>query len=114
MDIQARVDSRSGGRCVKNMSAPLTKEDVAEALVHLPGWKHDKDALEKTFVMRDFSEALGFIVRVGVEAERINHHPELNNVWSRVTFRLSTHDAGNKVTGLDVQLAEAIEKVAKV
>ncbi|MGH8020260.1 MAG: 4a-hydroxytetrahydrobiopterin dehydratase [Opitutaceae bacterium] len=96
------------------MSVPLTKESVTEALAHLPGWKHNNNALEKSFVMRDFSEALGFIVRVGVEAERINHHPELNNVWSRVTFRLSTHDAGDQITALDVQLAEAIEKVAKV
>ena len=94
------------------MTAPLTKEAITEALVHLPGWKNDGDALEKTFVMRDFSEALGFIVRVGVEAERINHHPEINNVWSRITFRLSTHSVGDKVTELDVQLAEAIEKVA--
>ncbi len=94
------------------MSAPLTNEAIAEVLAHLPGWKHDRDALEKTFVMRDFSEALGFIVRVGVEAERMNHHPELNNVWSRVTLRLATHDAGDKVTALDAQLAEAIEKVA--
>jgi len=94
------------------MSAALTKEAISEALLRLPGWKLAGESLEKTFVMHDFSEALGFIVRIGVEAERINHHPEINNVWSRVTLRLSTHDAGSKVTQRDVRLAEAIEKVA--
>lgn len=94
------------------MSAPLTNEAISEALAKLPEWKFLNDALQKSFVMRDFSEALGFIVRVGVEAERLNHHPEINNVWNRVSLRLSTHDAGDKVTALDVKLATAVEKVA--
>lgn len=95
------------------MSTPLSNEELEEALAHLPGWKRAGDTLEKTFVMRDFSEALAFIVRVGIEAERLNHHPELTNVWSRVTLRLSTHDVGNKVTALDLDLARAVEKVSQ-
>lgn len=95
------------------MLTPLTNDKIEEALQHLPGWKLAGNALEKTYVMRDFSEALGFIVRIGVEAERLNHHPELTNVWSRVVLRLNTHDAGGRVTARDVALAEAIEKVSR-
>ena len=89
----------------------LSKQQVVSALAELPGWEStaDESAIEKTFTFADFSEALGFIVRVGVEAERINHHPHLTNVWNRVTLRLNTHDAGNKVTARDVKLAKAVE-----
>jgi len=93
------------------MSAPLSTNELAAALRDLPGWSTAGDALEKTFTFGDFSEALGFIVRLGVEAERLNHHPHLTNVWNRVTLRLNTHDAGNKVTARDVALARAVEKL---
>ena len=94
------------------MSKPLSPADVDQALAELPGWTFANDSLEKTFKLADFSEALGFIVRLGVEAERLNHHPLLTNVWNRVTLRLNTHDAGNKVTERDVALARAVERVA--
>lgn len=91
------------------MAATLSKGELDEVLGSLPGWTAKDDALEKTFTFADFSAALGFIVRVGVEAERINHHPHLTNVWNRVTLRLNTHDAGNKITERDVKLARAVE-----
>lgn len=93
------------------MSAPLTTREIEEALRSLPGWKSAGDALEKVFEFADFSTALGFIVRVGVEAERIDHHPHLTNVWNKVTLRLNTHDAGDRVTENDVKLARAVEKL---
>ncbi len=93
------------------MSQPLTQAEIEAALVSSPGWSFAANALEKTFTFADFSAALGFIVRVGVEAERINHHPHLTNVWNKVTLRLNTHDAGDKVTALDVALVRAIEKI---
>jgi 4a-hydroxytetrahydrobiopterin dehydratase len=96
------------------MSTPLTRSEIDDALRNLPGWKltNAGDALEKTFITGDFSAALGFIVRVGIEAERMNHHPHLTNVWNRVTLRLNTHDAGHQVTARDVALAQAVEKLA--
>ena len=88
----------------------LGSEDIQRALQGLQGWTHRDDALERTFEFSDFSAALGFIVRVGVEAERLNHHPELHNVYSRVTLRLNSHDVGGKVTERDIRLARAIQR----
>ena len=93
-------------------SKPLGRSEVEQALGSLRGWAYRENALERTFEFADFSAALGFIVRVGVEAERLNHHPDLHNVYSRVTLRLNTHDAGDAVTARDVDLARAIEKLA--
>ena len=61
--------------------------------------------------LRDFSEALSFLVKVGIEAEKLNHHPEIHNIYNKVTLKLCTHDAGNRVTEKDIVLARAIEKL---
>ncbi len=93
------------------MPAPLTDAQIADALTHLPGWSHGDDRLTREYKFADFSEALGFIVRVGLLAEQHNHHPELFNVYSTVKVSLNTHDAGGKVTSKDVDLASAIQKL---
>lgn len=81
-----------------------------ELLQELKDWKFKDNAIEKKFVFKDFSQALGFIVQVGLRAEKQAHHPELFNVYNKVTIRLSTHDA-NGVTDKDFKLAEAIEGI---
>lgn len=83
--------------------------EIAEALSTLPGWRHEDDALKKTFELGTFRGAMGFLVRVGFEAEERSHHPEIFNVYGRVEITLRTHDAGNRVTALDLSLARAIE-----
>lgn len=88
---------------------PLTDKAIAEALGNLRGWKHENGGLEKTFEFTNFREAVSFLVRVAFEAESLNHHPELSNVYNKVGIRLTTHDAGSRVTALDVTMAEAIE-----
>ncbi len=86
--------------------------EIDEALSGLPGWVHRDGALERTFTFDDFPAALAFIVRVGIEAEKRDHHPDLHNVYSRVTLRLSSHDAGGRVTARDLDLARAIQAFA--
>ena len=71
-------------------------------------WKFNDNGIEKKFVFKNFSQALGFIVQVGIMAEKQNHHPELLNVYNKVNIRLSTHDA-NGLTDKDFNLAKAIE-----
>ncbi|ARA92029.1 MAG: 4a-hydroxytetrahydrobiopterin dehydratase [Bacteroidetes bacterium] len=93
---------------------PLTEAQVREALQELPGWRYEADALTKTYVLSNFRAAVSFIVRLAFYAEELNHHPELTNVYNRVTLRLTTHDAGNRVTDRDVKLANAIESFAWV
>ncbi|MEM6853151.1 MAG: 4a-hydroxytetrahydrobiopterin dehydratase [Planctomycetota bacterium] len=91
------------------MAEPLTDEAIQTALADLPGWSHADDRLSKSFEFGGFGEAMSFIVRVGFEAEAVNHHPELRNVYSKVEVLLATHDAGGKVTQKDVDLARTIE-----
>ena len=76
------------------------------------GWTLSEDgkALEKRFRFADFSEAFAFLTRVAMHAEKVDHHPEFTSVWSRVDFRLTTHDAGG-VTRRDAELAEAIDRL---
>jgi 4a-hydroxytetrahydrobiopterin dehydratase len=72
-------------------------------------WKEIDNRLTKTFKFRDFNEAFGFMTRVALIAEKMDHHPTWTNTWNSVSFELSTHDAGNKVTERDRKLAEAID-----
>lgn len=89
----------------------LTESEIKEALAELSGWSHENDRLVKEFVLSDFRAAVALIVQIGFEAEARNHHPELNNVYNRLHVSLCTHDAGNVVTGKDVELAFAIQSI---
>ncbi len=75
-------------------------------------WIEQDDKLIKSFTFQNFTEAFGFMSKVAIEAEKMNHHPEWTNVYNKVSFRLSTHDAGDVVTEKDRKLAEIIEKLA--
>ena len=91
------------------MAKPLTAAKIDAALAGLPGWRLAGDALAKEFKFPSFREAMAFMVRVGFEAEAMDHHPEWTNVYNRVAIRLNTHDAGGKVTTKDVELAKKIQ-----
>ncbi len=69
-------------------------------------------ALTRSFAFKDFSEAFGFLARVALHAEKVDHHPEFTSVWNRVHFRLTSHDAGG-VTDRDRALADAIDALAR-
>ena len=77
------------------------------------GWSEEDGgkALVRSLKFNDFSEAFAFLIRVAMHAEKVDHHPEFTNVWNRINFRLTTHDAGG-VTDQDVKLAEAINRLA--
>ncbi|MGD9649572.1 MAG: 4a-hydroxytetrahydrobiopterin dehydratase [Dongiaceae bacterium] len=89
------------------MSSPLLPENqINDALKTLSGWQvaGGKRALQKTFEFKDFNEAWGFMSRVALKAEKMNHHPEWFNVYNKVEVKLSTHDAGG-ITDKDIKLA---------
>lgn len=71
-------------------------------------WSDENNSLYRKFEFKNFSEAFAFMVRVAIEAERINHHPKWTNVYNTIEVWLSTHDAGDIITGKDVKLAEKI------
>ena len=93
------------------MTEPLSDTVIAEMLRTLSGWEYKDDKLQKKFEFEDFTRALAFLVKVGVHAEKKNHHPEIFNVYNKVEISLSTHDAGNRVTEKDIKLAQAIESI---
>ena len=91
----------------------LSEAARAELLPKLDGWSltEGRDAITKTFTFKDFSGAFGFMTRVALFAEKLDHHPEWFNVYNRVEVTLSTHDAGG-LTMLDVLMAGAMEDFA--
>jgi len=91
-----------------------TEAEIDAALAALPGWAKvsGRSAITRSFKWTDFSEAWGFMSRVALVAEKMDHHPEWANVWNKVDITLSTHDAGG-LSDLDFKLAAAIDKAAK-
>jgi 4a-hydroxytetrahydrobiopterin dehydratase len=90
----------------------LTGKAREEALSSLPGWTEvsGRDAIRKEFKFKNFDEAFGFMARVAVVADKMDHHPEWSNVYNRVDITLASHDIGG-VSERDVELATAIEEI---
>jgi len=93
------------------MSTALSPEQIRAALAGLPGWQLEGSKLLKAYQFKDFSAALAFINQAGALAEAQGHHPEIHNVWNRVTLRLCTHDAGDRITEKDLTLARALQSL---
>ena len=92
----------------------LSKRERTAALAELPKWKvvAGREAIRRTLVFSDFNEAWGFMSRVAIEAERVDHHPEWSNVWATVDVTLTTHDCSG-LSSRDVALAQFIDKIAR-
>jgi 4a-hydroxytetrahydrobiopterin dehydratase len=95
------------------MAQKLDNAARTSALAKLNGWSDvsGRDAITKKFTFKNFNEAFGFMSRVALVAEKMDHHPEWSNVYKTVDVTLSTHDAGG-LTELDVKLAEAMDQIA--
>ncbi len=88
--------------------------DVAEALKGLPLWRAhagDRPAIERSLAFADFNAAFGFMTRVALLADKVDHHPEWSNVYNRVEVLLTTHDADG-VTQKDMDMARFIDTAA--
>jgi 4a-hydroxytetrahydrobiopterin dehydratase len=94
------------------MAAP-PKIPVDEALAELSGWTAaaGREAIVKSFRFADFNAAFGFMTRIALAAEKMDHHPEWSNVYNRVEVLLATHESGG-VTARDVKLAKLIDAAA--
>ena len=90
----------------------LSEAALESALADLPGWEVKEGKLHKTFKFASFGRALGWMVTAGIEADKMDHHPEWSNVYNRVTVNLVTHDLGDEISNLDVELAQKMEKLA--
>lgn len=94
------------------MVEQLNESERAAALDRLGEWDYDeaRDALTRSFLFADFSEAFAFMARVALLAEKMDHHPEWSNVWNRVDMLLTTHDAGG-LSRRDVAMAEEVDRL---
>ncbi len=95
------------------MANLLEAEERRRALAELSDWRmvEGRDAICKRFTFRNFNEAFGFMSRVAMMAEKMDHHPEWSNVYKTVDVTLSTHSAGG-LTGLDIKLAQFMDRAA--
>ncbi len=91
----------------------LTKPEIQENLDLIdPGWSYEGDFIKKEFQFKNFVQAFGFMTAIASEAEKMNHHPNWENVYNKVNISLSTHDAGG-VSLKDFELASRIDKIYK-
>ncbi len=91
--------------------AVLTENEIQEKLKDLEGWEFKDNALVKEFQFVDFYNALSFVVKIGVEAEKLDHHPEiLIHSYNKVRVKTTTHDEGG-VTEIDFRLADRLERI---
>tara|TARA_B100000029_G_scaffold512416_1_gene609028 strand:+ start:21993 stop:22274 length:282 start_codon:yes stop_codon:yes gene_type:complete len=90
------------------MAQKLTDIQIEEGIAELTGWSIEGNSIQKSFSLEDHIVAMGFVNRIAMVAEVMNHHPEIQMVYNKVAITLSTHDAGG-VTELDLDLAQKIE-----
>jgi 4a-hydroxytetrahydrobiopterin dehydratase len=93
------------------MPATLSDDEVRSRLADRPGWELDQGALHRRFELADFSEAFGFMARVALAAEKLDHHPDWSNSWNVVDVRITSHAAGG-VTEACFALAAAVDAAA--
>ena len=92
----------------------LPKTEIQENLDLIDsGWTHEGDFIKKEFQFKNFVQAFGFMTAIAAEAEKLNHHPNWENVYNKVNIALSTHDAGG-VSLKDFELASRIDKIYKL
>jgi 4a-hydroxytetrahydrobiopterin dehydratase len=91
--------------------ALLSKTERNEKLKNLPDWKFVNDQIEKEYKLKDFKSALDFVNKLGAEAEKMDHHPDINiHSYNKVKITISTHSEGG-VTAKDFTLAGKIENL---
>ena len=91
--------------------AKLDDASISTWLAAHPAWQRDGDVLTRTYTLANFASAIGFVVKVGMLAEKMDHHPDMAITFRKVTLRYSTHDAGG-LTSLDLAGGEGADALA--
>ncbi|KAH9599835.1 Pterin 4 alpha carbinolamine dehydratase [Trypanosoma melophagium] len=91
--------------------APLSQSDISRALKDTAGWRTEKNEICRDFEFRDFKQALLFMNAVADVCEALQHHPCWTNTYNKIHVRLTTHDAGNRVTQKDIDLAKRMNDI---
>lgn len=93
---------------------PLTAHEISIALTSLPGWRHADGALLRDYEFPDFRDFISFVSRASVLADAADHHPEWTNVERKLHLRLTTREAGGRVTLRDISLARSLDRLLSV
>jgi 4a-hydroxytetrahydrobiopterin dehydratase len=93
------------------MRQKLSDLEIQRSLGALAGWTRRGDTLTKTFAFEKFAAGIAFVDRVAADADRMDHHPDIDIRYTKITMTLSTHDAGG-ITQTDLDLAQKIEAAA--
>src|SRR5918912_2977788 len=88
----------------------LSESEIESEVTKISGWKLVNGKLNKSFEFKNFIEAFGFMTKVAMQAEKMNHHPEWFNVYNKVKIDLVTHDVSG-ISNYDIKLANAINKI---
>ena len=96
------------------MTLPLSKQELEKAAKGFNSWEFKEEALRKTFTFKTFRDAITFITRISVDIDELNHHPEITNLYNKVSVLLTTHDAANRVIEKDIRLAGKIQETADI
>lgn len=91
--------------------AHVSDQEIDAFVEAHPGWDRDGDQITRTYEFSDFVESMGFVTRVAMEAEKANHHPDIDIRWNKVTLTLSTHSE-NGITAKDLDLADVTDGLA--
>lgn len=90
---------------------PLTDRQIADRLADLPGWERDGHSITRTFE-HTYHETVHLAMYVAAKAREVGHHPDIHITWQRIRFVITTHDAGNRLTAADFELAAHIDAIA--
>jgi 4a-hydroxytetrahydrobiopterin dehydratase len=93
------------------VATPLTDAEIEQRLAELDGWALDGDAITRTFE-HTYHECLHLAMYVGAKAREVGHHPDIDIRWQRIRFSITTHDAGNRITVRDFEMAAHIDAIA--
>ena len=93
------------------MRQKLSDLEIQRALGSLPGWSRRGETLIKTYTFEKFADGIAFVDRVAVAADGMNHHPDIDIRYTKISIALSTHDAGG-ITQSDLTLAQEIERMS--
>lgn len=90
----------------------LTAQELADTLLLLPDWDivSSGQAIRRLFIFKDFNAAFGFMTRIAMYAEKLDHHPEWSNVYNKVEVTLTTHSS-HGITKLDIEMAEIMNRL---
>ena len=108
---RARARGDRGERRVNGAPVPLEEEEIADRLAELPGWQREGGEIRRAYT-HTWHECVHLMVYVAAKAREVSHHPDMHLTWQRIEFRITTHDAGGKLTAADFELAADIDSIA--